>query len=101
MKEENGEQHGIEDQKEAQARILKRIPVFGARVAGGLGGVFLTALLVLVPLLNTYLANVKEIAIAQAQTSAQQIAYLTTRMNDFEKDLVACKLELAERGRKK
>ncbi len=70
---------------------------------GGLVGAIGTILVIVIPVVNTWLANTKEISLAQIQNSADQIKYAVERMKDSDKErdlykseMLACQKELRE-----
>lgn len=81
---------------------------------GGLVGAFGTLLVIVIPVVNTWLANAKEISLAQIKNNADQIAiltqensdrvkYITQRMSDSDKErdlykseMMSCQKELRE-----
>lgn len=87
--------------------ILARIPT-GVKerlpgISGGVAGGLLTALFIVIPVIQTWLANTKEVSLAQIKASAEQIAYITQRMADSDKErdlykneMLSCQKELRE-----
>lgn len=72
--------------------------------AGGLVGGILAVLFVVVPVINTWLSNTKEVSLAQIKNSADQIEYITKRMIDSDKErdlykqeMIQCQAELRKR----
>jgi hypothetical protein len=72
-------------------------------ISGGLVGSICTVLFIIIPVVNTWLANAKEISLAQIRNNAEQIAYITKRMEDSDKErdlyrqeMTTCQKELRE-----
>lgn len=100
---------GIEDEKNTKPGELTLLRDGSARwisgVSGGLAGALLTALLLVIPVVNTWLANTKEIQLQQIKNSADQIEYVTKRMQDSDKErdlykseMLACQKQLRAKG---
>lgn len=75
--------------------------------AGGLVGAIGTVLFIVIPVIQTWLANTKEIQISQiknnadqiayiTRTTAEQIQYITKRMEDSDKERDLYKKEMLE-----
>ena len=61
----------------------------GKWVSGGIGGLVGavgTVLVIVIPVINTWLANTKEISLAQIKTTQEQIDFTIRRMQDSEKE---------------
>lgn len=76
-------------------------------LGGGVAGAVATILFVVIPVINTWLANTKEISLAQIKNTAEQIEYISKRMNDSDKErdlyrheMLVCQKELRELKRK-
>lgn len=65
-----------------------------SRISGGMGGAIVTILFIVIPVVNTWLANAKEVSLAQIKNTADQIAYITQRMADSDKERDLYKQEM-------
>lgn len=67
--------------------------------AGGLVGAVGTLLVIVIPVVNTWLSNTKEIQLQQLKNSGEQIQYAVQRMHDTEKerDLYREEMTVAQR----
>lgn len=72
-------------------------------VSGGLVSAIATILFIVIPVVNTWLANTKEISLAQIKNTAEQIEYITKRMQDSDKErdlykseMISCQQELRQ-----
>jgi hypothetical protein len=79
-------------------KILAGLSTGAARwipgVSGGLAGAIVTILFIVIPVVNTWLANTKEISLAQIKNTAEQIEYVTSRMRDSDKERDLYKAEM-------
>ncbi len=53
---------------------------------GGMAGAVGTLLVIVIPVVNTWLSNAKEISLAQIKNSAEQIAYIERRCAETDKE---------------
>lgn len=92
---ENGEDFS---QEENQSRLFttlrNRTPEWVSGVGGGLAGGVATILFLILPSINTWIANVKEISLAQVKTNQEQIDYVVRRMEDSDKERDLYKQEM-------
>lgn len=101
-----GEEHenGIEKHSKYSLYSLRdRTPKWVSGVSGGLAGAVATILFIVIPVINTWLANTKEVSLAQIKNTAEQIEYITKRMEDSDKErdlykseMLLCQRELRE-----
>ena len=84
----------------------KKRDIWVSRISGSMGGVVLTSIAILIPLINTWLANTREVQLLQIKNTAEQVAYITKRMEDSDKErdlykaeMLACQKELREKKR--
>lgn len=101
---------GEENDKEKQSSVLPlsdRSAKWISSGTGGLVGAVCTVLFIVIPVIQTWLANTKEIQISQiknnadqiayiTKTTAEQIAYITKRMEDSDKERDLYKKEMLE-----
>jgi hypothetical protein len=89
---------GNDDKEDTEDNILARIRDSRGKwvpgISGGLAGGVATLLFIVIPVINTWLANAKEISLAQIKNSADQIAYISKRMEDSDKERDLYKSEL-------
>lgn len=79
-----------------------------SRFSGTVGGMVLVSFSILIPVVNTWLENTKEVQILQIKNTAEQVAYITKRMEDadrerdlYKKEMLLCQQELREaRGKR-
>lgn len=64
--------------------------------AGGLVGAIGTILVIVIPVVNTWLENTKQIQLEQMKNSAEQIKYAVQRMQDSDKERDLYKAEMLE-----
>lgn len=76
--------------------LSERAAKWVSGVSGGVAGALLTALFIIIPVINTWLENSKEISMAQIRNSAEQIEYITKRMADSDKERDLYKKEMLE-----
>ncbi len=76
--------------------LSERATKWVSGVSGGVAGALLTALFIIIPVINTWLENSKEISMAQIRNSSEQIAYITKRMEDSDKERDLYKKEMLE-----
>jgi hypothetical protein len=78
--------------------LLAQLPSGAAKwvpsISGGLAGAIATVLFIVIPTVNTWLANTKEVSLAQIKNTAEQIAYITQRMQDSDKERDLYKAEM-------
>lgn len=74
--------------------LSERATKWVSGVSGGVAGALLTALFIIIPVINTWLENSKEISMAQIKNSAEQISYISQRMSDSDKERDLYKSEL-------
>jgi hypothetical protein len=74
----------------------KKRDIWVSSVSGGLGGVVLGSMAFLIPVVNTWLSNSREIQILQIKNTSEQIAYITKRMEDSDKERDLYKREMLE-----
>jgi hypothetical protein len=65
-------------------------------VSGGVASAVATFLLVILPVVNTWLANAKEISLAQLKVAQDQLDYKDSRKLDAEKERDLYKKEMLE-----
>jgi hypothetical protein len=88
--------------------VPKKSDLWVSRLSGTVGGVVLVSFSLFIPVVNTWLANSREIQILQIKNTAEQVAYITKRMEDadkerdlYKKEMLECQQELRElRGKK-
>ena len=96
-----------EDDKDGEKQTLERFPTkfpeWIPNISGGLVGSICTVLFIVIPVVNTWLANAREVSLAQIKNNADQIAYITKRMDDSDKErdlykseMIQCQKELRE-----
>lgn len=92
-----------EDPSRALARLRGRHARWMSGGTGGLVGALCTLLFIVIPVINTWLANTKEVQVLQIKNTAEQIDYITKRMNDSDKErdlykseMLSCQKELRE-----
>lgn len=76
--------------------LSERTTKWVSSVSGGVAGALLTALFIIIPVINTWLENSKEISMAQIKNSAEQLDYITRRMSDSDKERDLYKKEMLE-----
>lgn len=87
--------------------LLAQLPSGPAKwvpsISGGLAGAIATILFIVIPTVNTWLANTKEVNLAQIKNTAEQIAYITKRMEDsdrerdlYKQEMLTCQKQLRE-----
>lgn len=72
--------------KDVDGAFSDRTTRWVSGISGGLAGALLTALVIVIPVINTWLTNTKEISMAQIENSAEQINYISKRMEDSNKE---------------
>lgn len=82
------------EKKTILAQLSGRNAKWVPSVSGGLAGAIVTILFIVIPSVNTWLANTKEISLAQIKNTAEQIAYITKRMEDSDKERDLYKSEM-------
>lgn len=65
-------------------------------VSGGVASALATFLIVIVPVVNTWLANAREVALAQLKVAQEQLDYKDQRKSDAEKERDLYKIEMLE-----
>lgn len=79
-----------EDDKDTKENILARFPTSVPKwlpsVGGGVASAAATFLIVILPVVNTWLANAKEISLAQLKVAQEQLDYKDARKLDAEKE---------------
>lgn len=89
-----------ENQEETNRRFITtlrdRTPKWVSGVGGGFLGGLTTILFLIIPVVNTWIANAKEISLAQVRNSAEQIEYITRRMQDSDKERDLYKSEMLQ-----
>lgn len=87
----------------APRTLRDRTPKWVSGGVGGVAGALGTFLLLVIPVVNTWLANAREVSLAQIKNSADQIAYVKKRMEDSDKErdiykseMLSCQKELRE-----
>lgn len=99
--------HEDDDQADEKSNLLAQFPSGAAKwvpsISGGLAGAVVTILFIVIPSVNTWLANTKEVNLAQIKNTAEQMAYITKRMEDSDKErdlykaeMLSCQKELRE-----
>lgn len=68
------------------ARLRDSSPKWVPSVSGGVVSAAATFLIVILPLVNTWLANAKEVSLAQLQVAKEQMDYKDQRRLDSEKE---------------
>lgn len=63
-------------------------------IGGGVVSAAATFLIVILPIVNTWLANAKEVSLAQLQVAREQLDYKDQRKNDAEKERDLYKSEM-------
>lgn len=69
-------------------------------LGGGVAGAIATILFIVIPVINTWLANAKEVSLAQIKNTAEQVEYITKRMADSDKERDLYKSEMIVYQRK-
>lgn len=84
----NNETNGIG--KAENIDLLARLPSGSSKwvssVGGGVASAIATFLLVILPVVNTWLANAKEVSLAQLKVAQEQLDYREQRRSDAEKE---------------
>lgn len=65
-------------------------------VTGGVASAFVTILFLVIPVVNTWLENTKQVQVLQIKNTAEQVEYITKRMQDSDKERDLYKSEMIE-----
>jgi len=99
--------HEDDNKADEKNNLLAQLPSGAAKwvpsISGGLAGAVVTILFIVIPSVNTWLANTKEVNLAQIKNTAEQIAYITKRMEDsdrerdlYKQEMLSCQKQLRE-----
>ena len=80
------EEAGTTNSERVERTFRDRVRKWGPGVGGGFASALGTFLFLIIPVINTWLANAKEISLAQVKNSAEQIQYISKRMEDSDKE---------------
>ena len=91
-----GEQN--DNNSDETKNILARFPSGGSKwissVGGGVASAIATFLIIILPIVNTWLANAKEVSLAQLRVAQEQLDYKDARKLDAEKERDLYKSEM-------
>ena len=76
------------------AALSDRAVKWVSGLGGGVVSAVVTILFIVTPVVNTWLANTKEVSLAQIKVSTEQIQYVTQRMADSDKERDLYKQEM-------
>lgn len=93
-----GEQNdkNTDEEKNLLARLPGSSSKWVSSVGGGVASAIATFLIVIIPIVNTWLANTKEISLAQLKLAQEQLDYKDARKLDAEKERDLYKAEMLE-----
>lgn len=90
---DNNDKNTIEEES-----ILARLPSSSSKwissIGGGVASAVATFLIIILPIVNTWLANAKEISLAQLKVAQDQLDYKDARKADAEKERDLYKAEM-------
>lgn len=84
MGEDN--EHPTNEEKTLLAGLRDSRAKWLSSVSGGVASAVATFLIVILPVVNTWLANAKEVALAQLKVTQEQLDYKESRKLDAEKE---------------
>jgi len=93
--EEKDDRKRIKDE-DVLARLRNSSPKWVPSVGGGVASAAATFLIVILPIVNTWLANAKEVSLAQLEVAKEQMDYKDARKLDAEKERDLYKTEMLE-----
>lgn len=80
----------------AQGGVSNRTNKWLPGVTGGVASAIITAILLVIPVINTWLENTKQIQLQQIKNTAEQVEYITKRMVDSDKERDLYKKEMLD-----
>ena len=94
MGENNDKKRDFEEELNSSLRDSSSKWISG--ISGGVVSAIITVLFLVIPVVNTWLTNTKEVQILQIKNTSEQVAYITKRMEDSDKERDLYKKEMLE-----